>query len=713
MNKSEHFRRLFWSYLITIISPIVIIGTLMVTFFFGRLANNAKVLNESILLQTQSTIDSLFKNAASSAFMISQNEVVQNLILYSDSSSIDTTDYYYARKELSKQTSSNGAVESVGVFLPRSEMILDNSLVYNVEEYFDRYLCDTAYDLSWWQGLFSNGANRAFFAACRDGYERQPNYVVYCQPLHYSNQHRGGVFLMVFSFEKILEQLQPFQDAGKIEERGMALVYENGQPVLSTGSFDWKIDMSRISGPEGSHRDGADSVIWRDSEMTNMKYIYVFHGSNLSGNADLFAGLFLLLILFCLGISILLAKWSTQKLQQPILRVFYENDALNKSIRRYIDREQDQRLINLFLHMQNETGWTQSSIGLTGKRIRLALIGVDTAKWIANDGFGEGNWSRIAEAAKTILERWRGSYRLVQMSDNIACVISYDHEEGIDTLWTQIIEQCRKYGLVVSVGLDSQDTDVENLWYAYDNAATALYYAVRKSPGQAVRLDQIQNDESGQVLYSVEREMALMRNIKNGELTLTEELLEQIYNTHFKDQYLSPSSLTYLISAMVQTLYKLIDSIFNQDEVENSKYKRVCHNILHNPNAENGFEIVRQCCLALCQNMAEVDRNAMLQRKVSRFIEENYMKSELSLRDLADYMGLNYYYLSRQFKNIVGENFTTYLTGFRMEKAKEMLKQKDISIKLVAEEVGFLDSSSFIRAYKKYFHSTPGTSLKN
>ena len=73
-------------------------------------------------------------------------------------------------------------------------------------------------------------------------------------------------------------------------------------------------------------------------------------------------------------------------------------------------------------------------------------------------------------------------------------------------------------------------------------------------------------------------------------------------------------------------------------------------------------------------------------------------------------MGLNYYYLSRQFKSIVGENFTTYLTAFRMEKAKEKLSQKDMSIKQVAAEVGFSDSSSFIRAYKKYYHSTPGSS---
>mgnify|MGYP004581116997 FL=1 len=710
MHRAESFRRLFWSYLIIIIGPIVIVGAVAVSLFFGRLANHAQALNESILLQTQSTIDSFFENAASVAFGISRNEDVQHLIRYSDQLSTDAMDYYYARKELAMQASGNGAIKSVGVFLPRSGTILDSDLNYSVEEYFNQYLHDTAYDLSWWQELFSSGADRAFFAASRNGFERQPDYVVYCQPLRYADRQGGSVFLMVFSFERILERLYPFSDAAAPADRGMALVQENGQPVLSTAGFDATVDMSRLSGSSGSFRDGVDTVIWRGSQMANMKYIYVFHGSNLSGNADWFAGLFLLLLLLCLGISLALARRSFQRLQQPILQVFDENDALTESLRRYVDRERDQTLINLLLHMQKDTEGLQHSMGLTGKKIRLALLGVDNTKWLDTGGLGESGWAQIAEAARTVLDRWDGSYRLVQMSDNLACVLSYDRDDGIDALWPKIIGACEERALTVSVGIDSQDTDMEHLWYAYNNAAVALYCAVRKHPGQAVRLDQIQNDEGEKIFYSVEQEMALMRNIKNGELELTEELLDQIYNTHFRDRYLSPSSLTCLISAMVQLLYKLIDNIFDQDAVENSKYRRVCHNALHNPNAESGFEIVRQCCLALCRRMAGVDRNAMLHRRVSKFVEENYMNRDLSLQDLADYMGLNYYYLSRQFKNIVGDNFTTYLTAFRMEKAKEKLAQKDISIKQVAAEVGFSDSSSFIRAYKKYYHSTPGAS---
>ena len=167
MHRAESFRRLFWSYLIIIIGPIVIVGAVAVSLFFGRLANHAQALNESILLQTQSTIDSFFENAASVACGISRNEDVQHLIRYSDQLSTAAMDYYYARKELAMQASGNGAIKSVGVFLPRSGTILDSDLNYSVEEYFNQYLHDTAYDLSWWQELFSSGADRAFFAAQR------------------------------------------------------------------------------------------------------------------------------------------------------------------------------------------------------------------------------------------------------------------------------------------------------------------------------------------------------------------------------------------------------------------------------------------------------------------------------------------------------------------------------------------------------------------
>ena len=65
-------------------------------------------------------------------------------------------------------------------------------------------------------------------------------------------------------------------------------------------------------------------------------------------------------------------------------------------------------------------------------------------------------------------------------------------------------------------------------------------------------------------------------------------------------------------------------------------------------------------------------------------------------------------YLSKAFKAEVGKGFQEYLTGLRMEKAKELILNYRVPIKDVGEMVGYMDQSHFYKTFKKYFGMTPG-----
>ena len=53
-------------------------------------------------------------------------------------------------------------------------------------------------------------------------------------------------------------------------------------------------------------------------------------------------------------------------------------------------------------------------------------------------------------------------------------------------------------------------------------------------------------------------------------------------------------------------------------------------------------------------------------------------------------------------------NFASYLAGLRLEYSTQLLKTSQLSIEQVAQQAGFLQSGSFIRAFKKYYNVTPG-----
>jgi len=92
--------------------------------------------------------------------------------------------------------------------------------------------------------------------------------------------------------------------------------------------------------------------------------------------------------------------------------------------------------------------------------------------------------------------------------------------------------------------------------------------------------------------------------------------------------------------------------------------------------------------------------------KSLRYIEENY-KNHISLIDVARHIYLSHEYFSRLFKEEVGENFSTYLTVYRMNKAKELIKGTDMKISQIAMEVGYSNPGYFSKNYKKYMGVSP------
>ncbi|KIL40742.1 hypothetical protein SD70_11795 [Gordoniibacillus kamchatkensis] len=89
------------------------------------------------------------------------------------------------------------------------------------------------------------------------------------------------------------------------------------------------------------------------------------------------------------------------------------------------------------------------------------------------------------------------------------------------------------------------------------------------------------------------------------------------------------------------------------------------------------------------------------------YIEQHYMDEELSLQTIADRMNMSLSYASQSFKDFMGKSFVQYLTGLRMEKAKELLLNLNSKTYEVAREVGYNDYPHFTRTFKKYFGYTP------
>lgn len=92
--------------------------------------------------------------------------------------------------------------------------------------------------------------------------------------------------------------------------------------------------------------------------------------------------------------------------------------------------------------------------------------------------------------------------------------------------------------------------------------------------------------------------------------------------------------------------------------------------------------------------------------KVKRYIDRHYHES-LTLKKMANKFFMNPVYLGQLFKKTYGTYFKDYLLAVRIEKAKQMLRQTDLRVYEVAEEVGFGSSDYFVTQFEKIEGSTP------
>lgn len=93
-------------------------------------------------------------------------------------------------------------------------------------------------------------------------------------------------------------------------------------------------------------------------------------------------------------------------------------------------------------------------------------------------------------------------------------------------------------------------------------------------------------------------------------------------------------------------------------------------------------------------------------QKGIEFITANYSYN-ITVEDIADYVGLSRSHLFRSFESILGQSPKEYLTDFRMRQACYLLEHSSLSITAIANSVGFDNSLYFSKTFHKFKKMAP------
>jgi YesN/AraC family two-component response regulator len=210
--------------------------------------------------------------------------------------------------------------------------------------------------------------------------------------------------------------------------------------------------------------------------------------------------------------------------------------------------------------------------------------------------------------------------------------------------------------------------------------------------------------------YPIDTELQLMQAMKTGDTVRLNEIFSAIYRKNFIDRRLSITMIRQLVYTLEGTIIRsmgitgssasldikwILDAMFSEDTLDG---------IL-----ENAILISRHLCAAV-QDQKKIENNQVKER-ISAFLQQNYMKSTLTLYDLAVAMNIPeraMYDLVKEHFNIT---FAKMLENIRIQKACELMRIGSLSIKNVAQSVGYTNDNTFRATFKRVMNMTPGEFL--
>jgi len=117
------------------------------------------------------------------------------------------------------------------------------------------------------------------------------------------------------------------------------------------------------------------------------------------------------------------------------------------------------------------------------------------------------------------------------------------------------------------------------------------------------------------------------------------------------------------------------------------------------------------------ENLQQVQENtvnkvdkAFLQ-KLETCLDKEFSNPSFGVENLADEVAMSKTHLNRKLKALLGISANKLIQNFRLDKAKEMLHQKEGNVSEIAFACGFNSAAYFVKCFKDKFEETPGQYL--
>lgn len=273
-----------------------------------------------------------------------------------------------------------------------------------------------------------------------------------------------------------------------------------------------------------------------------------------------------------------------------------------------------------------------------------------------------------------------------------------------------ILEVVKKqFGLVATVGVGRGVKELRDVQSSYSESRKALRYKMLFGNHSVISIEDLQPPDSQEYYRLNRRAGRIMEALKQTDTCKIQEDVHQAFQQAV-ELSLPPDLIRQFSFDLIVKALQVADSIDIGPEESTGSLNSIYEKIERSEDWKQAEALVLSVLEELAAKMenkrSRRGKNDTIDRMLA-FIQSHYHESDLSLDRLAEQFHLSPTYISKQFKEYTERNFIDHLIEIRIDASKALLAGKDMKVNEVAESIGYTNTRSFMRTFKKFTGMTP------
>ena len=301
--------------------------------------------------------------------------------------------------------------------------------------------------------------------------------------------------------------------------------------------------------------------------------------------------------------------------------------------------------------------------------------------------------------------REKNRFLFAELYNRNSMAVVLAEPECIPDFMDKIIAECRKEGdSALQAGVGEIVPGMSELSASYSQACAALDYAMLNSViNTAICYSELPDSVFKGHSYPLELidsfAFAVRMNKKEDVQAAVQQIIYMMQMTKVSPYY-------------IRSLFFNVISIFMEDQKVYRKYEKEASDISvmlsKQLSSAEMIEVIRNCYeLFTREKEDDQKKENEWMKQVKDYIDMHAGESSLSLVEVSEHIGMSSTWFSTLFKEKGGCSFKEYVDMVRLEKARDLLTTTEATVEVVAEKVGYNNSYSFTRFFKKYTGVTP------